>query len=378
MKKKVILLLLCMTFLGAGCGKDAAVDESAKDQSARQEVVSEQSEPVEVQNAESDADEAADSGNISSVTEDPDNGNTEASETSEVENTDDQSTDVSGDPSAAADNEESTGDVGDMSQRDLFADFIMGKGAGKVADDFYSEIVMTDLDLKSGDQYTVTELEEVLGKTEMFSEVQPSVSYAPLSCHGGLIYVMKLGYKFDYDEFDEYFFYSDNSGELELKFAIDGWTRRGIFINDAGIVYDSGSNGAGSHTSVVYAPDKSFSYKMVSKTDEQYYGYSFYDDNDQPMEALNATIEEAGEGNQAAMDVAYYREKINGKVFYYYLGGAGKITQDTVDYIDGIAQKHGFTFDGKAAADEARAAYEKELDIESAVKVDKEAYWKTL
>ena len=108
------------------------------------------------------------------------------------------------------------------------------------------------------------------------------------------------------------------------------------------------------------------------------YGYSFYDDNDQPIEALNSTIEEAAAGNQAAMDVAYYRERINGKDYFYYLGGASKITQDTVDYIDGIAKKHGFTFDGKAAADEARNAYEKELGIEADVKVEKEAYWKTL
>ena len=362
-----------MTVLGAGCGQGSASDDQAMSQ------VQDTASDETADNAGSDAEDQVTASETAAENIDPkkDNSSTEpapaeASQADEVIEADDPD-----DADAAGSDNADTADE-DLTKRDLFADFIMGKDSGKVADDFFSEMVMTDPGLKSGEAYTVSELKDLLAKDEMFASVDPSVSYAPLSSHDEFLYVLRLGYKMDYDEFNEYFIYSDHSGELELKFAIDGWSRRSIFINDAGIVFDSGSNGAGSHSSVIYAPDKSFSYKMVSSADEQYYGYSFYDDNDQPIEALNSTIEEAAAGNQAAMDVAYYRERINGKDYFYYLGGASKITQDTVDYIDGIAKKHGFTFDGKAAADEARNAYEKELGIEADVKVEKEAYWKTL
>ena len=110
--------------------------------------------------------------------------------------------------------------------------------------------------------------------------------------------------------------------------------------------------------------------------DEEYYGYSFYDENGEPNEALNATMEEAGSGNADAMNVAYTRENIDGKDYYYYL--AEGITQETVDYIDGIAASHGFTFDGKNTADEARKAYEQKLGVEEMCLNTKEPEWKTL
>ncbi len=265
-----------------------------------------------------------------------------------------------------------------MSGRDLFADFIMGKDSAVAASGFRSEMRMTEGGVQEGKSYTVNDLKDIFAKDETFAGTDPKISYAPLSCHGELMYAMELIYELDYETFSEYFILSDHTGELEFKFAIDGWSRRGITINDEGIVFDSGSNGAGSHASSIYAPDKNFTYETVSDVEEQYYGYSFYDANDNPIDALNETIQEAGEGNPDAMDVAFYHEIINGKSYFYYLGGSGKITQFTVDYIDGIAKKHGFKFDGKAAADEARSLYEKELDVEAACNSQEEPHWKTI
>ena len=89
-------------------------------------------------------------------------------------------------------------------------------------------------------------------------------------------------------------------------------------------------------------------------------------------------MDEAGEGNEKAADVVYYREIIDGKRYYYFLKGSEKLTQDTVEYIDQIARSHQFTFDGKTAADEARSAYEKQLGAEEACQSRTEPHWKTL
>ena len=57
-------------------------------------------------------------------------------------------------------------------------------------------------------------------------------------------------------------------------------------------------------------------------------------------------------------------EKINNDVYFYYLNdGEEGLTQSTVDFIDAIAAANGFGFDGKATADAAREAYEKELGV---------------
>ena len=269
---------------------------------------------------------------------------------------------------------------GDMSGRDLFADFIMGKGLTEVSADFLSANVMIGPAFKRGTEYTISELEDVIaGDGFLQGRSNPDqVSYAPLECHGEFLYAVSLFYDTETEPVTEYLIFSDHSGKLELKFAADAWTRRDISINEAGIVTDSGSNGAGSHSAKTYAPDKSFAYKQVSAVEENYYGFSFYDENGNAIEALNAVIEEAGDGNSAAMDVAYYREVINGKAFYYYLGGNGKITQETVDYIDGISKEHGFTFDGKAPADAARKAYAEELGVSDVYGSTSQPHWKDL
>nr|MCR5283061.1 hypothetical protein [Lachnospiraceae bacterium] len=157
-----------------------------------------------------------------------------------------------------------------------------------------------------------------------------------------------------------------------------GWSRRGISINEFGIVSDSGSNGAGSHVDDTYAPDQDYVYHTVSSVEENYIGWDFYDENAQPIDALNNTMHQVEETYPELVEkVCFYKEIIDGKTYFYYLG-TDKITQDTVDKIDGIAKENGFTFDGKAAADEARVAYAVKLGVDEAIKSLAEPAWKSL
>ena len=348
--KKAVLLLIMTTVIFAGCGKN--------------------NEPAEIQAS----DDTAGGENTIQLMEPGDADEVMAPEENAEE------TDNAAGTGVTEDTEGTRSGSGDMTDRDLFADFIMGKGVAEVADDFLSANVMSELKFEKDSEFTISEMEDVLAGIDFLENMSnpTEVSYAPLECHGEYLYAMSLFYETDIEPYTEYFIFSDHSGKLELKFAADRWTRRDISINEAGIVSDSGSNGAGSHSYTVYAPDKDFTYKMVSHVDENYYGYSFYDEEGNAIEALNATIEEAGEGNPAAMDVAYYSETINGKTYYYFLGGGSRLTQDTVNYIDGIAKGHGFTFDGRAAADEARMAYEEELGISDVYGSDAQPRWKEL
>ncbi len=358
MKRKIVIML-CVAVILSGCGQKA--DETAQNVQQESEVSESQEETEEAaeNEAPADGDQAESDGSQSDNTEESE----ESKEADEAE-----------EETAAEDGSDDT----DYSARDLFADFIMGKGDAKAADDLLWAMGMVDRSSLGSESFTVSELEEKIEENEIFDGTGREVSYAPLMCHGELFHVMKILYKQNAEEFTDYFIFMQKGDTLELKFAIDSWTRRWVTINEEGVVFDEGSNGAGSHSSVIYAPDKNVTYHTVSDVDEEYYGYSFYDEEGNPVEALNATMQEAGDGNDKAKTVAYYREVIDGKVYYYFLGGTEKIVQSTVEYIDKIAASHKFTFDGKAAADEARKAYEEKLDIVSEVDSQSAPYWKDL
>ena len=289
-----------------------------------------------------------------------------------------ESDDTTGDPKDAGSREDFAGEDADLTARDLFADFISGKGTTVVSKDFLSAVNMTEASMNPGDELTVSELESLIQEDEMIGNTAPKVSYAPLNGHDGKLFAMQLLYETDYESVTETMIFKDTGKTLDLLFAIDSWTRRSAMLNEDGVVFDDGSNGAGSHSYVTYAPDQNDVYKKVSDIDEEYYGFSFYDENGNPVEPLNTIMEEAGSGNPKAQDIAYYREIINGKPYYYFLKGSETLTQDTVEYIDKVAKSHDFTFDGKTAADEARSAYEKELGVEDACLNKKEPAWKNL
>ena len=352
MKKKVIALIV-MSVLFSGCGSKAA--DTADDTAGKA------AENVIAMNTGTAADK-------------------QDTEAMEVSGTDEE--DTSGEDLTSQEDEggsQPEEDLEDLSGRDLFADFIMGKGAASLSKDFVSEMSMTESWIKPGEEFTISELEEYFQKSDMIGNINPSeVAYAPLSAKGGSLFAMRLSYDAQMENITETMIFSDNGKELELLFAIDSWSRRNATVNKEGAVFDDGSNGAGSHSYVIYAPDNDLIYRKVSDLDEEYYGYDFYDEKGEPVEPLNTIMNEAGEGNSKAQDVAYYREVIDGRPYCYFLGGMGNLTQDTVEYIDKVAASHDFKFDGKQSADEARSAYEKQLGIEGISEDKTEPDWKTL
>ena len=345
--KKSLVLLMVSACLTGGCGKDAV---TAPPETENVTANNEQgtADTGEVNDAQQDSFASDDTDSAISTTETPDSPAAETEEETEV--------------SAAEDDADSP-----SADRDLFADFIMGKTGADVSDRYYSEIRLVDDILKSGSSYSVNDIKDQLSQDEMISQTQPVLSYAPVWCHDCHLYALQLYYETDREALSLVYILYEHDGKLEYVFGIDGWSRRHIFVNEYGIITDDGSNGAGSHSYVAYAPDATGVYQTIYDVDEEYYGFSF-GDPDAPIEAV---MKEAGD------DIIYYKEIIDGKTFYYFLG-QNKLTQSTVDEIDRIAASHNFKFDGKAAADEAREAYQQQLDITDAVKSETGAHWKEL
>lgn len=261
---------------------------------------------------------------------------------------------------------------------DLFAEFIAGNVKAVVADDFLCSIEWTN-EMKSGQEYTFQEIKDYVLKDEKISYESfenPDAYYFIIHVHGGIMNALKLSYSLKDNEssegLDETYVFYDNNGKLEIKFAIDesnfgtGPSMRGGSVDASGVSNYYAHGGAGeSQYSRMYAPDSDFSYKMIYD-EESHIAYDpyFYDTNNMPIEPLNLTMEEAASMNESAQYVRYYREIIDNDVFFYYLNdGEEGLTQSTVDFIDTIAAGHGFGFDGKATADAAREAYEKELGV---------------
>ncbi len=263
-------------------------------------------------------------------------------------------------------------------ETDLFTEFLAGNVKAVVADDFLCSIEWTN-EMKSGQEYTLQELQDyVLNDEKMAYESfeNPKAYYSTINVHGGIMNALKLSYSLKDNEFseglDETYVFYNNNGKLEIIFAIDesnfgtGPSMRGGSVDASGVSNYYAHGGAGeSQYSKQYAPDTNFSYKMISDEESHIaFDPAFYDTNNTPMESLNRTMEEAAAQNESAQYVRYYREKINNDVYFYYLNdGEEGLTQSTVDFIDAIAAANGFGFDGKATADAAREAYEKELGV---------------
>ena len=279
---------------------------------------------------------------------------------------------VEGTEEKSENDEESAVDV------DLFAEFLAGNAKAVVADDFLCSIEWTN-EMKPGREYTFQELKDyVLNDEKMSYESfeNPEAWYTTINVHGGTMNALRLFYMIKDNEYDEGLYetyvFHDNNGRLEMKFAIDesnfgtGPSNRGGSVDASGVSNYYAHDGAGEgQYSRIYAPDTNFSYKMICDEESHIaFDPAFYDTNNTPMESLNRTMEEAASQNESAHYVRYYREKINNDVYFYYLNdGEEGLTQSTVDFIDAIAAANGFGFDGKATADAAREAYEKELGV---------------
>ena len=263
----------------------------------------------------------------------------------------------------------------EVTQTDLFSDFINNNGSLFVSGRFQQANQMLEIPFQAGAEYTFESLLDLLHENEYLSDVQPDVQYAYLDYPNRKAYAISLYFETATEGITQFFILSEADGRLEMDFAIDGWSRRNPVVAASGVVWDSGSAGAGSHIYTTYVPDRDFEYKMLSDVEENAYGFYFYDPDDGSVDTLNAIMDEAGNGNEDAMSVLYYREEVDGEIYYYFLGGYGSISQELVDYIDGIAAEHGFTFDGKAAASEAELSYAKRLGAKEYYDGQDEAEW---
>ncbi len=362
-----------MMMLCVGCGQQAPASDNAdaaRETASQTEVSVEETAGNEAADQTSDTDEASapDTQEVTAGPSDNDDngaGDVEADEADQNMQDEDASSQYLDDGGS------------DMNARDIFPDFLMGKTDAKVAQDFLSDSDFSEEGLQPGKSYSVPQLREMIEKDEALKGTEPVISYAPLLLGDDTLYALNLYYDTSFEAWTYLYILSDKSGGLEIMFSICGWSRNRVSVNENGIVFLDGSGGAGSHITKIFAPDKDHTYKTVSDAEHNYPGWAFYD-GESASDTVNSVINEAAEGNTKAGDVEYTREIINGRKYYYFLGGVERLTQDTVDYIDNIAAAHNFKFDGKAAADEAREAFEKELGVEEFCKNTAEPHWKSI
>ena len=271
---------------------------------------------------------------------------------------------------------------------DTFNEFLAGNMSAVVADDFLSASERLNA-MVPRQEYTISGLRDYMESDDDFKDglSLKNVSYSTLSIHNQELYALRFSYEdSEYGYYiEEKYVFRDNEGSLELIFSIDdsffgtGPSMIEGFIGDNAVSYYTAHGGAGeSQYSKLYAPDRNLSYKLISNEESHLSEAPYFNsiENGLPLEPLNLTMVEAAEGNEAARYIMYSMEEIDGDVYYYFFNwGEEGLTQDTVDYIDAIAASHGFGFDGKAAADAAREAYEKELGVYEACQDTTEPEW---
>lgn len=350
MKKSSIKMMLAglgvIVALGSGCGKSAEnknleqpdnVEEAIVDENQEEETVTEESQieqsPTEAEDAE-DAEQSVE----------------EQTESEGAENTSDEI------------------------QADLFMGFLNNGGSLQVSDVFQHDNRMVEREYQPGNTFTLESLKTYLQEDAGLSGVEPQIEYAYLDYPDRKAYALSFYFDTNLEGITQIYILSEANEHLEMNFAIDGWSRRGAVVNENGVIFDGGSNGAGAHGYTTYVPDEKFEYKVLSDREENAYGYWFYDSNGEPIQVINDIMTEAAEGNPDAEYILYSQVAVDGRTYYYFLG-VDKITQALVDYIDGIAQEHNFVFDGKAAVMEAEQAYAEKLGADGIYNNEKLAEW---
>ena len=263
----------------------------------------------------------------------------------------------------------------DSSSEDPFNDFLYNNGSVRVADNIIESNVILDYDFHPAASFTFNELKSFLESMEMLDNSEPEIEIAYLNNPNRKAYLISFLYKSSSENFTEFLVMSDNNGQLEINYAIDGWSRRYPTFNEYGVVFDGGSNGAGAHSTTILVPTTGFEYKTLVSQDDNAPGWDFYDpekdENVQPLSDIMSEVFELGEDYQS---VFFSQVVVNDKKYYYYLSDG--ITQDIVDKIDSIADKYSFTFDGKDKADAAIDAYARELGVENIISNETYPEWK--
>lgn len=259
---------------------------------------------------------------------------------------------------------------------DLFNNFLYNGGNIRIADNIVQNNVMLFNDYHPITEFTFDELKAyVIDNSDMGLSEPSEISYTKLNNPNRKAYILSLKYETQGEPFTQYYIMSVNNSKLDINYTIDGWSRRYPAFNEYGVVFDGGSNGAGSHSSTIIVPTDNFEYKELVSEDYNAAGWNFYDVNtgEKSVPISDIMAEAFDSGREDISDVLYTQMIVNGTKYYYYLKEG--ITQDMVNYIDGIADKYDFTFDGKDKADAAVEAYARELGVEELYKDERFVDW---
>lgn len=260
----------------------------------------------------------------------------------------------------------------DSRSEEPFRDFLENNGDVMVAYNFSDNNVMLEYDFHPGVSFSFAELTEFLDNEETVSSAASELQIAYLNNPDRKAYILSFIYRMETIAFTQYLIMSENKGQLELNYAIDGWDRRYPSFNEYGVVYDGGSNGAGAYSSSIIVPAEDFEYKTLVDQDDNAPGWDFYDpDTEDTAEPISDIMTDVlNSGNSEFTGVVFSQVIVNGRKYYYYL--SDDITQNIVDEIDSIADTYNFTFDGKDKADDAIESYADELGVTAIYK--SEAY----
>ncbi len=255
----------------------------------------------------------------------------------------------------------------------LFKDFLAGNEKVGVFEAFVHDVRMLGADYKTGSFLSLDELIAVCSG-EIAGGAKPQISWGPVEDSDS--YVLSLLFDVGSESFVQYFVISDSGKGLSLDFAVDGWSRRTPEININGVVKDYGSNGAASHSSAVWVPDKGGAYHLISETEEVGEGFSLYDKNGEPRSEINKVMEAVYADKTLATDGLVFGVTVSeGKEYYYYTGSGRKLMPSDVKAIDAVAAKYGFSFDGlgeirkAVGANAARYGAEEIMGVEKLIEL---------
>ncbi|MBR1854108.1 MAG: hypothetical protein IJ794_13365 [Lachnospiraceae bacterium] len=270
-----------------------------------------------------------------------------------------------------------------MQQEALFDQFLNGDMAAEVDDDFVDLTQMFNLNYSAGSSYTLNQLIGELRKLDeygMLGDKEPAITYAMLQNRPGEDdeergMAVAVDFEREYETNRFIYVLKEDEGELEITLAIDAWTRRWATLNPYGVIYESGSGGAGYHGGMTYVPDE-FEYRELEQWTEVGVGYTFGDFEGEVLDTVNAILTEwsgLAADNGEFYKVTFAQNKIGDQIFYTYYD----YTEDEAlkQQIEGVAQKHNFRFDSEADVDAARWDRAKLLDAESIYENYDEVTW---
>ena len=274
--------------------------------------------------------------------------------------------------------------TGTAQQAKLLEGFLKGEAAAKVDDNFLNLLVMYAPEYKEGSSYTLDQLVEQLRGLDEYGglgEKEPVITYAMLQNKPGddedeRGMAVAIEFQPDYDTFRFIYVLNEEDGELELKLAIDSWSRNWVSVNNYGVVEQSGSGGAAYHIGAVYVPDE-FTYQELEHWAEVGVGFTFDPTDGDKVETVNTIITEWAEqaaDNESFYDVVFAESTIGDKAYYTYFAP----DEAMQNKIDELAAKYNFRFDAQDAVDAAKAERAKLLDAESIYESHDEVSWTRL